>query len=457
MYNNQYLPLTTQDIEGAQAKSRLGKPKQIREYSEAELEKNPFLRSKQSAIQVYLKYHPDTYQDLFSAFDHEKESNLKNQFTKKNREFATITDYKDHYNKEKEIKARLDEKYGAKRSNDTQSPQTDQRLPNTQQLTQTNQNPYNLTQQYETADFARHADALDDFQNEFQNSSQTMQNSAYGRPRESPNQQLNPLESYKPSAEATNFDQDQNANDQQKMNWSRTGENIITSNQTYGSGKNNQPERQTPKQQPVQTQNQTEFQQQARQTNQQQPAGSQSKKDNFDIFNRDYQQQGQPTMQKPTQNFNSPQSQQPVNDPQFHQTNQQTKNGGYSSYNPQQDLRKNQQDIINGQSLVESAIYPSNIGYQRQAQGSNNVQQDYNRYQQQYSDQQSRQVAQQTAQTEKTQQQQKMYQRGYGGDMENKKDVNMIFYQHTPLAASVSLKTALPASRLIGTNMPCLY
>jgi hypothetical protein len=50
-----------------------------------------------------------------------------------------------------------------------------------------------------------------------------------------------------------------------------------------------------------------------------------------------------------------------------------------------------------------------------------------------------------------------MYVRGHGGDMDNQKPKNTLNYQHAPLSASINLKTAIPASRSIGSNVPCLY
>ena len=52
---------------------------------------------------------------MFSAFANEWDSNLKNNYTKKNQEWATLKDYKDHFLREKEMEKMLEEKYGSKK------------------------------------------------------------------------------------------------------------------------------------------------------------------------------------------------------------------------------------------------------------------------------------------------------------------------------------------------------
>lgn len=54
-----------------------------------------------------------------------------------------------------------------------------------------------------------------------------------------------------------------------------------------------------------------------------------------------------------------------------------------------------------------------------------------------------------------------MYQRGHGGDLDTRKQKNMVFYQHAPLAGKATLKTALPGRHVLSqpldsTDRTCL-
>lgn len=77
--------------------------------------------SKLNAREIYQKNHPDTYKDLFSAFKDQEQENNKKQFSKKNQEWATLGSYKEHFEKEKELQARLVEKYGGRKLDQTEN------------------------------------------------------------------------------------------------------------------------------------------------------------------------------------------------------------------------------------------------------------------------------------------------------------------------------------------------
>lgn len=79
---------------------------------EREIENNPFLKSKQSANEIYRKNHPNTYGDIFAAYKDQEAEAKKGQFSKKNQEWATLQNYKEHYQKEREIQEMLQQKYG---------------------------------------------------------------------------------------------------------------------------------------------------------------------------------------------------------------------------------------------------------------------------------------------------------------------------------------------------------
>lgn len=107
--------LRTDDIEGAHPREY--KQREIMpmdKLSEIDYDSKPFLKSKVNAMEIYHKNHPDTYNDLFSAFSDQREENTKNLYQKKNQEYATMDDYAGHFEKEKEMQKRLQEKYGGR-------------------------------------------------------------------------------------------------------------------------------------------------------------------------------------------------------------------------------------------------------------------------------------------------------------------------------------------------------